>query len=192
SNPTYGVVELNGATVTSFGQQDLLDGTLKYKHTAADGASEADSFSFTVTDGTNSAPLATFTITLVDVDDMPPQVDVNEGITCPEGGSRVITSDRLSLKDPDTADPANWRAQVTVPAAVGYLQLVSNPGIPITEFSQADILAGQLQYVHDGSETVSDTFSFVTKDGTNTLANAVVVQVTITPVDDTAPTNSAA
>ncbi|XRB04565.1 cadherin [Pycnococcus provasolii] len=192
SNPTYGVVELNGATVTSFGQQDLLDGTLKYKHTAADGASEADSFAFTVTDGTNSAPLATFTITLVDVDDMPPQVDVNEGITCPEGGSRVITSDRLSLKDPDTADPANWRAQVTVPAAVGYLQLVSNPGIPITEFSQADILAGQLQYVHDGSETVSDTFSFVTKDGTNTLANAVVVQVTITPVDDTAPTNSAA
>ena len=47
----------------------------------------------------------------------------------------------------------------------GHFELVSNPGAPITNFTQAEIAGGLVQFVHDGSG-IAPTFSISVSDGT--------------------------
>ena len=47
----------------------------------------------------------------------------------------------------------------------GHFELVSNPGVPITNFTQAEIAGGLVQFVHDGSG-IAPTFSISVSDGT--------------------------
>ena len=65
----------------------------------------------------------------------------------------------------------------------GRLEFTDNPGGAVTSFTQADINSGRLRYIHDGSETTSDSFGFTTADATTTLAPATF-GITVDPVDD--------
>ena len=44
---------------------------------------------------------------------------------------------------------------------------------------------GTAFYVHNGSKTMGDSFSYRTKDGAGNLSNLATIQLTITPIDDT-------
>ncbi len=79
---------------------------------------------------------------------------------------------------------------VTSIPANGQLELTTGPGVAITSFTQDDINNNRLVYVHDGSNTTSDSFDFTVNDGQgNTLAGQSFA-LTITAVDDNAPTQS--
>src|SRR5690606_11534059 len=57
------------------------------------------------------------------------------------------------------------------------------PGVAITSFTQDDLANGRVVYVHDSSETTTDSFDFTVKDATTTLA-ADTFNISITPVND--------
>ncbi|KPK36236.1 MAG: hypothetical protein AMK70_03075, partial [Nitrospira bacterium SG8_35_1] len=63
----------------------------------------------------------------------------------------------------------------------------TNPGVAVTTWTQAQIDANQVVYVHDGSNTTSDSITFTVDDGQGNALAALTFALTVTPVND-APT----
>ena len=122
------------------------------------------------------------------VADLFPVVTTGDGaFEVDEGGSYVLSTDDLSARDPDDASVAlSWRL-MTAPTS-GQLELSTGlgtaPGMVITpgmSFTQAQLEAGEVMYVHDDSNTVSDSFTLqVEDDGGLQTADPVIVSVDVT------------
>lgn len=140
------------------------DGTVTYTHDGSETTS--DSFKYTVRDNLGSlSNEATVTLTIAPVND--PPVAVNDNATVDEGGNVIIP---VSTNDTDvdgTIDPAT---------------------IIITQQPQHGILTvntdGTVKYVHDGSETTTDSFKYTIKDNNGAVSNEATVSITINPVND--------
>ena len=188
--PGAGTLTLSGAAVTA-GQvitaADLTAGNLVFTPvTDANGAGYA-SLTFSVRDPQNaydSVPNAlTFDVTAVnDV----PVITVNSGSSVAEGGADTLTSTELAVVDSDNSAPQLSFSVGTGPAH-GRLELTTAPGVSATTFTQADIAANRVIYVHDGSETLSDSFTFTLSDGAGGSIGTTTVTLTIAAVND-APT----
>ncbi len=79
---------------------------------------------------------------------------------------------------------------VTSVPANGQLELTTGPGVAITSFTQDDINNNRLVYVHDGSNTTADSFDFSVNDGQGNTLGAQSFALTISAVDDDAPTQT--
>jgi len=140
-----------------------------------------DSFDFTVEDGTTTlAGDFTFDIAVSPVNEAPTADD--DGFLLDEGGTVDVGDLILGDSDPDSSD-AIEAIRITNLPINGTLLLsgieVSNEQV----IAVADL--GNLTYEHDGSETISDSFTYVANDG-ELDSNEATVSLTITPVDDTA------
>ncbi|HHJ18098.1 MAG TPA: hypothetical protein ENJ80_15560, partial [Gammaproteobacteria bacterium] len=129
---------------------------------------------------------ATVVVNLANVFDTLPAVVVNTGITLAEGASAGIDNTVLLATDSEQP-PANVNYTIIDAPLNGRLELVSAPGVAVTGFTQADIDAGSLRYVHDGSDTLADSFSFNVDDGQGNRITEQIFAITVTAVDDTAP-----
>ncbi len=127
----------------------------------------------------------TFTINLMNVNEAP-TLSTNTGSTVAEEGTDTITASELAVTDVDNS-AAQLTYSVGTGPAYGRLELTTAPGVSTTTFTQADIAANRLVYVHNGSETTSDSFTFTVSDGAGGSLAATTVALTITPVND-APT----
>ncbi|XHX80206.1 MAG: cadherin-like domain-containing protein [Stenomitos frigidus ULC029] len=178
--PANGALKLNGTALTArqtFTQQDIntLD-RLTYQHNGSETTS--DSFSFTATDPSGAAiPTATFSIAVTPVNDAPILVS-NVGLTLSEGAAVSITTTLLSATDVDNLDPQ--LTYIASTPAHGSLVLGTTT---VNSFTQAELASGQLKYVHDGSESISDSFSFTLGDGTATTASRTF-NISVIPVND--------
>jgi hypothetical protein len=166
-----------GATITSFTRAELTAGAIRFVH---NGGESAPTFDVSLTDGTYTVGPVAASVTFIAVDDAP-VIAVNTGDTANEGGSILIRSTELSASDPDTSN-SSLRYTVTANPLHGRLELTTAPGISIAGFTQSDINAGRLRYVHDGGESTADSFSFSLSDGTSTVAGAFAIA--INPVND--------
>ncbi|MFQ5643210.1 MAG: cadherin-like domain-containing protein, partial [Thiogranum sp.] len=129
---------------------------------------------------------ATVVINLGNVYDTPPSVVTNTGLTLSEGAIAGI--DATALQAIDIELPATGIRYTIIEAPVnGQLELASAPGMAVTGFTQTDIDAGLLRYVHDGSDTTVDSFSFNVDDGQGNRVTEQVFNIAVTPIDDTAP-----
>jgi large repetitive protein len=140
------------------------DGSFTYTHNGSE--TTTDSFTYRASDGGLNSNIATVTIAITPVNDAP--VATNDGYTVAEGGTLspavgVLANDA----DPDTIGPLT-----TV--------LVSGPSQATAFTFNAN---GTFTYSHNGSETVSDSFTYQASDGT-LLSNIATVTITITPVND--------
>ena len=137
------------------------NGTFTYIHNGSETVS--DSFTFRVYDGDLYSSAASVTITINPVNDgpiaNPDSFNVNEGAT----HNGTLTG----------SDPENDALTFFVVSNPAHGLLVINPD-------------GTFSYVHDGSETVSDSFTFRVYDG-ELYSSAATVTITINPVND-APT----
>ncbi|MCX5867714.1 MAG: Ig-like domain-containing protein, partial [Proteobacteria bacterium] len=147
-------------------------GAFSYSHNGGETAS--DSFNYKACD--NGAPAkcdyALVTITITPVNDAP--VAVADSILVAEGGTattltpsgnNLLTNDT----DPDstkTAKPATWPSN-------GTATVYTN---------------GTFQYIHNGGETTTDSFSYTACDGTT--CSTAIVSITITPVNDNPVANA--
>ena len=149
--------------VTSFTQAQIDAGEVVYVH---DGSNTTtDSFTFDVDDGQGNAVTGeTFGLTITAVDDTAPVQVNNAGSTAVEDGSdTLITAELLYTDSEQPASSVTYT--VTGGLANGQLELTGNPGVAVTSFTQAQIDAGEVVYVHDGSNTTSDSFTFDVDDG---------------------------
>jgi large repetitive protein len=139
------------------------DGTFTYVHDGSETTS--DSFTYKANDGSLDSNVATVTITITAVNDAPVAVADNGGTVAEGGtlnGSSVLANDTDAENDALTA------------------VLVSGPSNAASFVLNAD---GTFTYVHNGSETTSDSFTYKANDG-SADSNTVIVTITITPVND--------
>ena len=163
--PTKGHLESTdnpGMPINSFTQLDLAGNKIYYVHTADDEI-RMDSFQFEVTDGFNTV-VRTFRISLTDVDNKEPVVRY-ETVRLQEGENKLITPFELSIDDRDTLDESLLRFTITQLPIHG--NLLRNQTELVTEFTMHDINENLISYQHDGSESTSDSFSFIVTDGTH-------------------------
>jgi hypothetical protein len=164
TSPANGILRVNGVPTNTFTQANINSGIVTYAHSGAQVGS--DSFGFSVSDGTTTLPGNTFAFTVTGVSGAP-SITTNAGSTAPRGGTDTITSSELSTSDSNTP-PEQLIYTVTTAPANGMLRV---GGLQSNTFTQANINAGQVAYVNNGSGANSDSFRFNVSDGTTTLIN---------------------
>lgn len=97
-----------------------------------------------------------------------PSLTVNESVTVLKGQSQVIETSELTIEDPDnTAEEVT--VSVTTTPVNGSLELVGAPGVSISEFTLANLIAGQLVYQHNGGNTTEDSLVFSFTDSISSI-----------------------
>ena len=117
---------------------------------------------------------------------MMPQTASGDGVfSVNEGGSYTLTTTDLSASDVDTSDGAEqltWT--VTTLPTQGMLALMSDTTIPISSFTQQQLVAGDVIYVHGGDEPATESFVVQVADDDDATAMAQTINVTVMPVND--------
>ena len=170
--PSAGLLVLSGAAVSagqSVSAADIAAGNLQLQTAAnASGAGYA-SFTFQAQDNGGSAngglsldaSANTITIDIGAIDDAP--VITNNTLTLNAGDTIVLSS--LDIGATDIDDPASALVFTVSGVAHGRFELAGTPGAPVASFTQAQIAAGQVRFVHDASEN-APTYGISVSDGT--------------------------
>ncbi|MCH7866062.1 MAG: tandem-95 repeat protein, partial [Myxococcales bacterium] len=156
SGPTNGSLVVN------------LDGTVDYTHDGSNTTS--DSFTYTIDDASGqTSPSATVTLTITPVDDDAPTLVVNTGSSLVQGGSITLANTELAFTDTEVPNTSITFTLTSGPSN-GQLELTTAANVAISSFTQDDLDNNRVVYIHDGSNTTSDTFGFDVDDGvTNTI-----------------------
>ncbi|MDX2258878.1 MAG: polymer-forming cytoskeletal protein [Hyphomicrobiaceae bacterium] len=93
---------------------------------------------------------------------VPPHLAGDFNVAVKRGGVVVITTDDLTALDPDDV-AADLVYSVTKPAH-GFVALASASSTPVTRFTQADLEAAQVIFVHDGSSEPAAGFDTLVAD----------------------------
>jgi len=102
-------------------------------------------------------------------------------LTLNEGATKAITTTELSATDVDT-DDTTLTYTITTGLSNGQLENTDNPGTPIVSFTQQNLIDGKIQYVHDGSNTTSDSFVFKVADGTPNELTGQTFNITVNAI----------
>jgi VCBS repeat-containing protein len=191
----------------TFTQADLDAGKIKFAHNG--GETHVSTFKFTVTDGSDSVQSGTATLQDTPVNDTPyinqdytvTEITVDR-VVVNENDSKIIDNTYIKTHDVDklvdgVTDADTLTLSITVLPTQGTLRLDSNgngtfdteiteDNKAVTTFTQAQIDAGRLQYVHGGGEISSDSFTVQVQDSSdeaNDTATAVV-NIGIVPFND--------
>ena len=185
SGGQFELVAAPGTAITSFTQTQINAGAVRFVH---NGGETAPSYQLTVSDGSLSNGPSTVTIgTFTGVNDAPAIATNTLSIT--EGATVVLSSANINTTDPD-----NIAAQLTYTASSitgGQFELVAAPGTAITTFTQAQINAGAVQFVHNGSEA-APSYTLTVSDGSATSAPSGVTVAAFTNVNDAPALNATA
>jgi hypothetical protein len=145
---TYSVSNDNNSL---FSVQPTIDAAGNLAFVAAANANGVASVTVLLSDnggtangGVDSAPAQVFTITVNAVNDAP-VLGANQ-LTIDQGTSVVFSSANLSATDVDT--PAGALIYTVSGLTNGRFELNSAPGVAITTFSQAQLSAGEVVFVH--------------------------------------------
>ena len=77
-------------------------------------------------------------------------------------GDRVVLTTDVLLATDHTDKPEELLYVVTNPPPHGHIEYIKHPGLAISTFSQMDIAANLVAYVHDNSaSTPTETFQWV-------------------------------
>lgn len=171
----------------AFSVAELAAGQVVYQHDGRDG-SPSDNLVLRMVDGGRRHQVQfLFPITLVPVDDQPPVLNANTGLTLAEGDTAPVLPSALSATDMDSDDSGLLFVLESPPASGRLLlrqaQPPPDPGEParspwqkqgtfyektVTEWRQEDITQGRLFYSHSGPHSpgpVTDQFTFRVQDG---------------------------
>jgi VCBS repeat-containing protein len=161
-DPMTAVLVSGPAHATSFALN--ADGSFSYTHDSSETLT--DSFTYQATDGMATSTVATVTITISPVNDAP--VANNDNYPVNEGGTINYAAPGVLANDTDSDGPAMAAVLVSGPAHASSFVLNAN---------------GSFIYVHDGSETLTDSFTYKVNDG-SLDSNVATAFITITPVND--------
>ena len=123
-----------------------------------------DSFTFVANDGTVNSNIATVSITVTPVNDLPV---ANDDADIVLEGDMVTTN--VASNDSDVDDGLDL-SSITIISQPANGSVVSNPD-------------GTIMYTHDGSDTTSDTYTYTIKDNGGLESNTATVNITVTSVN---------
>uniref|UniRef100_UPI0004936129 Ig-like domain-containing protein n=1 Tax=Flavobacterium sp. KJJ TaxID=1270193 RepID=UPI0004936129 len=146
------------------------DGSFSYTHNGSETLT--DSFTYKVNDGTADGNTVTVNLTVAPVNDAP--AATADSYTTAEGGTlNVPALTGVLANDTDAEGNALTAILVSGPSN-GTLTLNSD---------------GSFSYTHNGSETLTDSFTYKVNDGTAD-GNTVTVNLTVAPVNDAPVVNN--
>lgn len=162
TQPTNGSITLN------------IDGTFSYTHDSSETIS--DSFTYRANDAANNnadSAIATVIITVSPVNDAP--VVSDHSIQVDEGGIAIVldNSETSVLYNASDIEEDSFTAIVETVPAHGILVLDTD---------------GTFSYTHDGSDTLTDSFTY-RADDSNLTSEIGTVSIIINPDNDNAPTD---
>lgn len=182
--PAAGSLLRSGTALTAgqtFTQQDIDNDRIRYQHNGSEQPA-SDRFTFTFRDETGAGPVTTQTlsISVTPVNDAPTLLTTNPQLTVTEGFAVDITQTLLNATDPDNL--AQGITYTVIDSPTGGTVLRS--GTQVNSFTQADINAGQIKYIQNGSESTSDSFSFVVSDLGGAVGETGTVNINVIPFND--------
>ncbi|XP_030579126.1 FRAS1-related extracellular matrix protein 1a isoform X2 [Archocentrus centrarchus] len=141
--------------------QEMVDmNLLRYANTDHHAAKTQDFFVFHLLDGKNQSPPQHFQISIKDLDKGNIAIFVKP-VNVSRGDRVVLTTDVLLAID-GTDKPEELLYIITSPPAHGHIEYITHPGLVISTFSQMDIAANLVAYVHDNrASTPKETFQFI-------------------------------
>ncbi|XP_056096314.1 FRAS1-related extracellular matrix protein 1a isoform X1 [Rhinichthys klamathensis goyatoka] len=186
SIPSHGVIQMKVGTdwvSVSAGMncsQQVLDmNLLRYLHTSNPGAPADDFFVFHLLDGKNRSPAQHFHITVKELE----KGDIAlflKPVRSSRGERVVLTTDVLLAVD-GTDKPEELLYVITVPPAHGHVEYIKHTGMQIQSFSQLDVAANLVCYVHDNRATSpKETLQFVVSNGISTRNGTLEILVEMT------------
>ena len=104
-------------------------------------------------------------------------------MTLNEGAIKSVSLELLEADDEDT-DNSTLTYTLTTAAANGQLENTDNSGVAITSFTQQHLIDGKIQYVHNDSNSTSDSFGFKVADGVGNELTNQTFTISITAIDD--------
>ncbi|XP_053399449.1 FRAS1-related extracellular matrix protein 2-like isoform X2 [Mercenaria mercenaria] len=174
--------ERNLTLGSNFTQTDIDNQVITYVHTGQEA--KRDLIKFDVTDGLNPLIDRYFYITIQGMDIIYPEV-VNRGVELPEGGTIVLSTDLISGTDMNSPDE-KLKFTITKAPKHGFVEYVIRPGIPILTFSQLDLAASRVRYIHNAEDEMKmDSFEFEVTDGFNPVFRTF--RIALTDVDNKRP-----
>jgi VCBS repeat-containing protein len=180
-NESRSAVSLTG--ITGFSYAELMAERVQYVH---NGSESTPFYYLCIGDGV-AAPTSKLPVValMTPVNDAPQLSAFNLSLS--EGQTVSLTAANLTLLDPDSLSHTYTLSGVSN----GYFQLSTNPGQAnaISSFSTAQFKAGQVQFVHNGSEAAPQ-FSVIASDGSLTSGAPLAAAITFTNTND-APSLSA-
>ncbi len=168
-----------GIAIAQFTQADVDSAYIQFVH---DGGEQPPAYTVTLSDGPETVGPFAADITFEGVNDAP-ILEVNAGKTVDEGSAGLLRVSELSASDADDTD-AEIVYTVTTAPAHGRLALAANQEVAITQFTQEDLAAARVVYIHDGGETVFDSFLFDVDDPDGTGPESQLFAITVRPVND--------
>lgn len=133
-----------GVAITQFTQEEVDNGQIQFKH---DGTNNVPNYSLEVTDGMSVATPNGQVV--MDYRNEEP-VFVNNNLSIGIGETVVLSSSVLEVTDTDNSI-GDLRI-IVASVDHGFFAYTSAPTVAITEFSQADVNGGNIQFKHDGSD----------------------------------------
>ncbi|XP_059394648.1 FRAS1-related extracellular matrix protein 1a [Carassius carassius] len=186
SVPSHGVIQMKVGTdwvSVSAGmncsQQVLEMNLLRYLHTGHPGAGAADFFVFHLFDGKNRSPAQHFHIRVKELEKGEIALFVKPVKT--SRGERVILTTDVLLAVDGTDKPEELLYVISVPPAHGHVEYIKHSGVQIQSFSQLDVAANLVCYVHDNRATSpKETLRFVVSNGISTRNGTLEIVVEMT------------
>ena len=164
-----GAVDLASIVITSAPSNGSVvvnaDGTVNYTHNGSETI--ADSFTYTIMDVSGVVSnVATVSLTINPVNDAPTALN-DTPAAVNEGGTAIFD---LVVNDFDLDNALDLNSIAILGAPVNGSLVVNGNGT--------------VTYTHDGSETISDSFSYTIADISGAISNIATVTITINPVND--------
>ncbi len=169
------VDDLGAVTATSFTTTTNgvltpnANGTFTYVHDGSE--TTTDSFTYVPAQGSLTGGITTVTITIDPVDEAP--VAVNDGPFAVVNAGTINEAAPGVLENDTDPEGGALRAFLVADASNGDLTLNEN---------------GSFTYVHDGSNTTVDSFTYQAKDAGDNTSNTATVTIEIGPIDPDPPT----
>ena len=163
---------VTAALVSDVSNGDLTlaaNGSFTYTHDGSETTN--DSFTYRPVQGAFSGTVATVSITVNPIDDDP--------LAAPDGPYNVSNASLLSVAAPgvleNDVDPEGLGLTAVLVSDVVNGDLTLNPN-------------GSFTYLHDGTETLSDSFTYQAQDPGGNLSTVVTVTINVGPINPDPPT----
>ena len=177
-----GLLTLFGGSNATNADFRAVVNSLTYENVSTTPDTTTRTITFIANDGVRDSIVATTFVSLTGDITAPSAVN-NLGSSVNEGEPDFIEFSELSYSD-DLQPTGDITFTVTSETSNGFLALATNPLAEITSFTQVDIDNRNLVYIHDGSETVSDSFTFTVDDGQGNSQAGQIFNITVVPQND--------
>ena len=156
----------------------------------APGEVRIETFNVTISDDEGASVVQTVTVTLTGVDQVAPTIAVgvlpgngSAAFVVSQGQAVVLTTVNLRAVDPDDAAGQLIFTALSANQLRGHLAFDNDPATQITNFTEAQLEAGQVIFVHDGSSGSSASFSVSVKDANGLTSPTPTVVANVIQVE---------